>query len=172
MTAHAHLDLGWTLGVLLRAHRDRMVALLSELPHGPRGYQTLLEVAQGRHTSQLALAQHLGIDRTVMTYLVDDLVEAGLVERRENPQDRRQRRVVVTDAGAAALETLCVHVRAIEDETLGGLEDGERTQLRLLLDRAATAGGGDDGIDPCQVAAEADPILGQSAPVPKMSARS
>ena len=32
-----------------------------------------LAAAQGTVGSQLALAQHLGVDRTVMTYLLDDL---------------------------------------------------------------------------------------------------
>lgn len=163
-------DLGWMLGVLLRTHRDAMTALLSGLPHGPRGYQTLREVARGHHTSQLALAQHLGIDRTVMTYLIDDLVEAGLVERRENPRDRRQRMVVVTDAGAAAVAELCTQVRAVEDETLAGLDAREREALRGLLDRAAGAtAGAADAVDPCAVAEGAG---AQESPLPKISARS
>ena len=172
MAGDENHDLGWTLGVLLRGHRDRMASLLSELPHGPRGYQTLLEVARDRHSSQLALAHHLGIDRTVMTYLVDDLVAAGLVERRENLQDRRQRRVVVTEEGSAALASLCADVRAAEGETLAGLTDDERAQLRALLDRAASASLGDAVIDPCEVATEIDEIAAQEGAVPKMSARS
>ncbi|MFK0044612.1 MarR family transcriptional regulator [Streptomyces sp. NPDC090741] len=48
------------------------------------------------------MATYLGIDRTVMTYLIDDLVTAGLVERRLNPADRRQRKIV-TAPGVDAL---------------------------------------------------------------------
>jgi DNA-binding transcriptional MocR family regulator len=55
--------------------------------------------AHGAVGSQLALAQHLGIDRTVMTYLLDDLEAAGLIERRPDPADRRARRVVATQLG-------------------------------------------------------------------------
>lgn len=165
-------DLGWMLGVLLRAHRDAMTALLAELPHGARGYQTLREVAGARHTSQLALAQHLGIDRTVMTYLVDDLVAAGLVERRENPQDRRQRLVVATDAGAAALADLCTQVRAVEDATLSALDQRERDALRVLLDRATSGSAPTAGADPCRVAEELQEPSAQGASAPKMSARS
>ena len=36
-----------------------------------------------------------------MTYLLDDLEQAGLIERRPEPADRRARRVVATDAGRA-----------------------------------------------------------------------
>jgi MarR family transcriptional regulator, transcriptional regulator for hemolysin len=51
--------------------------------------------------SQAALAARLGIDRTVMTYLLDDLVTAGLVERRQDPGDRRTRSVAATEHGRA-----------------------------------------------------------------------
>ncbi len=165
MAGEGEHDLGWMLGSLLRAHRAGMTALLADLPHGARGYQTLREVARGRHTSQLALARHLGIDRTVMTYLLDDLVAAGLVERQENPADRRQRLVVATDEGVATIADLCSRVRAVEDETLAGLPVPERETFRALLDRAA--GAVTETFDPC---GEDEAAPSQS--VPKMSARS
>ena len=68
---------------------------------GARGYLVLAVAGQGEPKSQLALAQHLGVDRTAMTYLLDDLEAAGLVERRPDPADRRARRVTLTDAGQA-----------------------------------------------------------------------
>ncbi len=154
-------DFGWSLGVVLRSYHEMVTAVLGDLPHGPRGYQTLAEVAQGKQPSQLALATHLGIDRTVMTYLVDDLAAAGLVERRSNPEDRRQRQVIATEQGRVALESLCRRVCEVEEVLLGGLPKADRDVFRTLLGRAA------DGItdlartaDPCQVVAEA---LGEDA---------
>nr|WP_241248817.1 MarR family winged helix-turn-helix transcriptional regulator [Nocardioides sp. KC13] len=93
-------------------------------------------VVGGDHPSQLALARDLGIDKTVMTYLVDDLVEAGLVERRPNPADRRQRQVVATERGARAVAELCRRVDAAEDDLLGRLDGDERATLRRLLSKA------------------------------------
>src|SRR3981081_4535479 len=66
-------DLGWGLGVVLRAYVAAAHTAVADLPGGPRGYQILSAAAQGAVNSQLALAQHLGVDRTVMTYLIDDL---------------------------------------------------------------------------------------------------
>ena len=111
-------DLGWGLGALLR------------------GYQTMCAVVGDDHPSQLALAGHLGIDKTVMTYLVDDLVDAGLVERRPNPADRRQRQIVATDQGTRAVADLCRRVDAAENDLLGRLDDDERVALRRLLSKA------------------------------------
>lgn len=148
-------DLGWTLGSLLRSYRERVGPLLEDVPHGARGYQTLCEVVKEKQPSQLALATHLGIDRTVMTYLIDDLVDAGLVERRQNPADRRQRMVVATARGRRLLARTCGRVGDAERHVLGGLAPHEQEQLRRLLAKAA----GDQGehardADPCEVVAE------------------
>src|SRR6478735_5357302 len=116
-----HDDLGWHLGVLLRAYRATVEDTLVDVPHGARGYQVLGSVVQGDQPTQLALAEQHGIDRTVMTYLVDDLVAAGLVERRQNPADRRARRVVATAEGRRRLADLAVQVHDAEDSLLGVL---------------------------------------------------
>ncbi|MEU6712102.1 MarR family winged helix-turn-helix transcriptional regulator [Nonomuraea sp. NPDC046802] len=149
-------DFGWSLGVLLRAFHGSLVTVLGDFPHGVRGYQTLSTVVHGDQPSQLALAAHLGIDRTVMTYLIDDLVQAGLVERRLNPADRRQRKIVATDEGAAALRKLEQRVREAEDRVLGAaLDAGEREAFRTLLRRVACGVRDvESDTDPCTVVDE------------------
>jgi DNA-binding MarR family transcriptional regulator len=133
-------DLGWGLGVVLRAYATAAHTAVADLPGGPRGYQILSAAAQGTVTSQLVLAQHLGVDRTVMTYLLDDLEAARLIERRPDPADRRARRVVATRRGTELLATLNDRLRAAEADVLAPL-DGEaretfRAQVRLLATRA------------------------------------
>ena len=127
---------------------------MAELPGGPRGYQVLAAAGRDLPCSQQALGQRVGIDRSVMTYLVDDLEQEGLVERRANPTDRRQRMVVATDKGRELVETACRRVVEAQDELLGTLDGPERTAFRQLLNKAA-AGTGEDVDDPCEVADEA-----------------
>ena len=91
---------------------------------------------RGDHPSQLVLAGRLGIDRTVMTYLIDDLVTAGLVERQLNPSDRRQRKIVATEHGLQTMAELDRRVREAEEELLGALDSSEREAFRDLLRRA------------------------------------
>jgi DNA-binding MarR family transcriptional regulator len=133
-------DLGWGLGVVLRAYASAARAAVADLPGGPRGYQILSAAAQGAVSSQLALAQHLGVDRTVMTYLLDDLEAAKLVERHPDPTDRRARRVVATQLGTELLASLNDRLRAAEARLLAplALETREtfRAQVRLLATRA------------------------------------
>ena len=138
-------DLGWGLGVVLRAYATAAHTAVADLPGGPRGYQILSAAAQGAVGSQLALAQHLGVDRTVMTYLLDDLEEASLIERRPDPADRRARRVVATQLGTELLATLNDRLRAAEAHLLAPLDpearETFRAQVRLLATRA-------DALDP------------------------
>jgi DNA-binding MarR family transcriptional regulator len=146
--------LGWSLGVLLRAYEASVRDAVREVPHRHRGYQVLAEVVHGDQPSQLALATHLGIDRTVMTYVIDDLAAAGLVERRPNPADRRQRQVVATTAGRRALRRLEGRVRAAEDDVLGVLDADQRESLCTLLRHVAhEVRGIDHDRDLCDVAA-------------------
>jgi DNA-binding MarR family transcriptional regulator len=153
-------DLGWSLGVLLRGYRDAVRGALDDIPHGARGYETLCAVVGGEHPSQLALAQHLGIDRTVMTYLVDDLVEADLVERRPNPADRRQRQVVATAAGRRLVAVRCAQVAEAEAELLQGLDPAEREEFLRLSRKAAHVVGGVDPGEVCEVVAGEEEVRG------------
>jgi DNA-binding MarR family transcriptional regulator len=153
-------DLGWALGTMSRFYMKTAAATFAELPGGPRGYQVLAAAARDEHGSQLALAQHLGVDRTVMTYLLDSLAEAGLVERRPDPADRRARRIVATAHGRALLDKLGEGLREAEDQVLAGLDAAEdRQAFRTLLQRlslhAATALDSASA-DPCTTPAPED----------------
>jgi DNA-binding MarR family transcriptional regulator len=138
-------DLGWGLGVVLRAYAKAAHSAVADLPGGPRGYQILSAAAQRAVGSQLALAQHLGVDRTVMTYLIDGLEAAKLIERRPDPADRRARRIVATQLGTELLATLNDRLRAAEAHLLAPLDpetrETFRAQVRLLATRA-------DALDP------------------------
>ncbi|TQM37588.1 MarR family winged helix-turn-helix transcriptional regulator [Pseudonocardia cypriaca] len=146
-------DLGWVLGTITRSYLRIAAQAVADLPGGPRGYQVLTSAARGDAGTQLAMAQHLGVDRTVMTYLLDDLEKAGLVERKPDPADRRARRVVLTEAGTARLCDVERRLRRVEEHVLGPLDPAERDTLRALLQRVAVATG-DERTDACSVAEE------------------
>lgn len=134
-------DLGWVLARVTRAHLRTVQDVVSGLPGGPRGYQVLAAAIDGEVSSQLAIARMLGVDRTVLTYLIDELERARLVERRPDPADRRARRVVLTDAGRERLGDLDRRLRGAEERLLAPLEPAERDTLRELLRRLATEAG-------------------------------
>ena len=162
-------DLGWALGVVFRAYVKAANTAFSELPGGPRGYQVLASAARGKPGSQLELANHLGVDRTVMTYLLDDLEKAGLIERHPDPQDRRARRIVATASGRERLGHLDRRMQAAELHVLAGLESEEdrRTFRALLFQLAGHAHALDPVHSSCEVVADVGMpcVQGPDAPV-------
>ena len=138
---HQQGDLGWLLGTLLRSYLKGAADAVAELPGGPRGYQVLSIAAAGACRNQAGIAEHLGVDRTVMTYLLDDLERARLIERRPDPADRRSRQIVLTAKGERRLARLGERIAEVEQGLLADLTEPEARQLRALLSRAATAAG-------------------------------
>ncbi|MDH6484013.1 MarR family transcriptional regulator [Streptomyces sp. SAI-127] len=86
---------------------------------------------------QQAIGIQLAIDRTVLTYQIDALAEAGLVERIPDPADRRARKVVVTSKGAGTLPRFARRVAEVEVELLAGLTSHEADAFRNLVFRLA-----------------------------------
>jgi DNA-binding MarR family transcriptional regulator len=138
-------DLGWALGVVFRRYAKQSSEALNDVPGGPRGYQVLATACGEGPKRQLDLAAQLGVDRTVMTYLLDDLEKAGLVERQPDPADRRARLIVATERGREVTCELERRLQRTEEEVLGSLEEGERMIFRTLLQRLAMKA---DAVDP------------------------
>ncbi|MFC4017147.1 MarR family winged helix-turn-helix transcriptional regulator [Micromonospora sp. GCM10011542] len=151
-------DLGWMLGVVFRGYVRAADHALTDFPGGPRGYQVLTAAITGPARNQGAIAEELGIDRTVLTYLIDDLERPGFVARRADPADRRSRLVDVNDAGRAAWEQRRTALRRVEAHLLAALSPAESATLRALLQRVACS---TQAVDPlrnlCEVAAQVQP---------------
>ncbi|MDH6522611.1 DNA-binding MarR family transcriptional regulator [Streptomyces sp. SAI-135] len=132
--------LTWLLGESFRIHLSVMREAVGDLPHGPRGFQALCEAADPTPRNQAELARCLGLDRTVMVYLIDDLETAGLVERVPDPSDRRSKLIRATPAGTARLRELRKATVIAEAELLADFSLAEMKSLRSLLQRIAARG--------------------------------
>lgn len=130
-------DFGWLLAQCFRAHLNAMDHAVADFPHGHRGFQALLGAANCSARNQAELAKQLGVDRTVMVYLVDDLEKAGLVERLPDPNDRRSRLIRATEQGAQRLVATRDAISAAESELLAALSAEQQTSLREMLREVA-----------------------------------
>ena len=128
-------SLSWLLGESFRAHLGAMREAVGDMPHGPRGFEALSAAAHETPRNQAELAKRLGLDRTVMVYLIDDLEAAGLVERVPDPKDRRSKLIRATTAGMIRLCELRKVTAAAEAELLAGFSPAEAELLRSLLQR-------------------------------------
>ena len=143
-------SLSWLLGEAARANLFAMRAVLGDIPHGPRGFEALCGAAHSSARNQAELAKQLGVDRTVMVYLIDDLEKAGLVERTPDPNDRRSKLVRATPEGVKRLCELQKVTAAAEAELLSDLSPAEAELLRSLLQRVAAGAARYDQVHDCK----------------------
>jgi MarR family transcriptional regulator for hemolysin len=80
-----------------------------------------LERAEG--LKQAELAEQLDLQPITLTRLLDRLCDAGLIERRSDPKDRRAKRLFLTPAARPLLERLHVIGETLMTDVLAGLDD-------------------------------------------------
>ena len=85
--------------------------------------------------SQQALGEQLGIDRTTVVELIDELEQQGVVVRRRNPADRRSYALSLTPRGRTVQKRAAHAFDAAADEFLDALEPAERQALVEMLRR-------------------------------------
>ncbi|MEZ0113148.1 DNA-binding MarR family transcriptional regulator [Catenulispora sp. EB89] len=95
------------LGYLLK-HAQQSFSLsgaraLESLGISGRQLAVLVVLDAAEPLSQLDAAKELGVDRTTMVALVDELEDKGLVERHRSPDDRRKNIVELTAQGKKTL---------------------------------------------------------------------
>jgi MarR family transcriptional regulator for hemolysin len=78
-----------------------------------------------RPPSQTELAQQLGVDGATLVATIDRLAAAGLVERTQNPRDRRVKLVVLTRNGRAIEEKVREQGDALRRDALARLDPGQ-----------------------------------------------
>ncbi|MDP2659988.1 MAG: MarR family transcriptional regulator [Dehalococcoidia bacterium] len=100
----------------------------------------LLALEELGETAMNHLASEMRLHATTMTRMVDSLVEKGLAERRQDPEDRRMVRVGLTADGREMIERMQSCKRQLLAGAFGDLSDQERdTVLKALRRLASTA---------------------------------
>jgi DNA-binding MarR family transcriptional regulator len=117
------------LGYLMKHAHLRLADLTGSAlaPFGITGRECAVLIAVDERTplSQQEVARRMGVDRTTMVALIDDLEGKGLVQRRQDPDDRRKNVVVLTDAGRVTLREAVAATEQAERHFLGPLSGGE-----------------------------------------------
>jgi DNA-binding MarR family transcriptional regulator len=128
-------------------HR-RFAERLAPLDLHPRHFGMLSHLAAAEGQSQQALSKALGIHRSAVVALVDDLEQRGLAERRRDPVDRRAYTLYLTPVVRALFTALEPAAGPREAELLTALNASERSQLISLLQRVAESQGLTAGVHP------------------------
>ncbi|TYC56742.1 MarR family transcriptional regulator [Marinobacter sp. BW6] len=79
----------------------------------------------GEGLTQRELASLMAIENPTLVRLLDSLEQQGLIERRPCPNDRRARRLHLTNAGRAFMDDLSGRAEVLREEMLEGISDEE-----------------------------------------------
>ncbi|MDR7275223.1 MarR family winged helix-turn-helix transcriptional regulator [Catenuloplanes atrovinosus] len=125
------------LNYLLK-HATMRLAALTDTALAPLGidgkdFGALRVLAGGEPASQLQVAQRLGIDRTTMVALLDELERKGIVVRRPDPEDRRRNIVALTEQGRRTFEAARAAHAEAESAFLAAVGPGAADELRRTL---------------------------------------
>lgn len=101
-------------------------------------WRVLTTLARHEGVNQGGLAELLDVEPITLCRMVDRLSEAGLVERRPDPADRRAWRIFLADRARPILDELRALGDAMLAEALTGLSEAERERLTAMLERIRT----------------------------------
>lgn len=125
------------LGYLVKHAQLRLAGLTAAAlaPFGISGRQlsVLLAIAEEPPASQLDVANRMGVDRTTMVSLIDELEGKGLVERRPDPADRRRNVIALTSLGRETTERAAAVYDQVERSFLAPLSAGDAATVRRAL---------------------------------------
>jgi MarR family transcriptional regulator, transcriptional regulator for hemolysin len=119
-----------------RATHTRTAEVLGSVGLTPALFALLNVIGAREGAIQQELGSMLGIDRSTMVSLIDELESAGLGRRRPSATDRRAREIVITPKGRRLLQQARRLIAQVEDEVLAGLTAEDRRELLALLRRA------------------------------------
>jgi DNA-binding MarR family transcriptional regulator len=94
---------------------------------------TLARVDDGRGVTQRRLMDELGLTSGTISVRMDRLVEQGLVDRRVDPESRRNTLITLTERGRALFERVAPAHLANERRLLAALDPAEQDALAGLL---------------------------------------
>jgi DNA-binding MarR family transcriptional regulator len=97
--------------------------------------RALIYVSRHEGVRQVELAELLEVQPITLARLIDQLADAGLVERRPDPSDRRAYQIFLTPAAAPHLLAIRDVTAAIHAEALRDLSDKQVATVFLALNR-------------------------------------
>jgi DNA-binding MarR family transcriptional regulator len=137
MTAGPSEALASRLGYLLKHAQQRLLhaaePVMAEYGIDGRELAVLTVLAAEYPLSQHEAAGRLGVDRTTMVALVDELEAKGLVERHRSVEDRRKNIVQLTESGEQCLAGAGRARDEVERVFLAPLGDELRRQFLRAL---------------------------------------
>jgi DNA-binding MarR family transcriptional regulator len=126
--------LGFLISDVSRLMRRRFDERARRLNLTRAQWRTLVVLSRNEGSNQGQLADLLDVEPITLCRMVDRLEEAGHVERRRDPSDRRVWRIYLTDAARPLLESLKLVADDVFEDAMSGISSEDRDQLFAALE--------------------------------------
>jgi len=98
----------------------------------------LLNLSINEGENQGFYAERLEVEPITLGRLVDRMAEAGLIERRPDPADRRAWRIHLTECGRLKIDESRESLAGLEEQLLHGMSPAQHTEFAQLLEMIRT----------------------------------
>lgn len=127
------------VGHLLRRAHQRHTAIFQDRIGAkqltPLQFAALIKLRDVIEVSQNQLGRLTAMDAATMQGVIQRLLTRGLIERRQDPTDRRRLQLSLSEAGRLLVEECADIGTEISEATLAPLSAGDRRQFLDLLNR-------------------------------------
>ncbi|MGE0624276.1 MAG: MarR family winged helix-turn-helix transcriptional regulator [Pseudomonadales bacterium] len=133
MKIEPELTLGFLISDVSRLMRERFNETAGSVGLTQAQARALLHLARNEGISQVALARLLEIQPITLLRQLDRLADAGLIERRPNPNDRRAQQLFLSIDGRRLLKEITRLGSLLAEDAFAGLDaDGRRDLIATL----------------------------------------
>ncbi|MDX1729540.1 MAG: MarR family winged helix-turn-helix transcriptional regulator [Aurantimonas coralicida] len=160
MTDQPPPSLGFLLIDAARLIRRRFEQESRDIAMTSAQLHIVARLSKNEGIGQSALAALLELEPMTVCRHVDRMVAAGLVERRQDPKDRRARQLFTTEKCRALMEPMRSRAARVFEDAQAGLSQAERRNLTdalaTVIGNLSTFEAGDSGCDAAREPAKAD----------------
>lgn len=122
-------SVGFLVHEVARLMRTEFTLSVENLGLTQAQWQTLAHLSRNQGLKQAQLAEIMEIRAITLTRLIDHLQAAGLVERRQDPDDRRAQRLFLTEAAQPLITKMWGKAALVREKAMAGLPPERREQL-------------------------------------------
>ena len=133
--AESFKELAWELGETSRMVRRQFNRRAASVGATSAQWRAMFWLAREPGMKQVELAERLDVEPITAGRTIDRLQEAGLVERRRDPVDRRVWRIYLTEEGGPMIERLKLVAEDVLTGVLAGISGAEIAAMRSTLEK-------------------------------------
>ena len=95
---------------------------------------TLFHLSHRDHAGVTDLGEHLGVSSAAASQMLEHLAEEGLIQRTEDPDDRRMKKISLTEKGYQVMkESVSARLGWLEELT-ESFSDKEKVQITIAME--------------------------------------